>query len=338
MTNQQNQQIRLARRPEAGLPGADTWELHTEAIDDPDDGEVAVAVEYLSLDPAMRGWLNDVRSYTPPVAVGEVMRASGVGRVTQSRHPAYTVGDHVFGLFGVQEHATLPGSELRLIDTTVAPGPTWLGLLGLPGLTAYFGLFEVARAQPGEVVAVSAAAGAVGSVAAQLAAAHGCQVIAIAGGPTKCSWLTDVLGVTATIDYKNQQVGRALRELAPNGIDVYFDNVGGEILDDALARLRLNARVVICGATSQYNATAPLHAPRNYLSLLINRASMTGMLVNDFADRFDAARAELTTWLKQGRIVSREHILTGGVPRFPEALQLLFAGANTGKFVLQVDA
>jgi NADPH-dependent curcumin reductase CurA len=329
-----NRQIRLAFRPE-GLPDADTWQLTEAPVPEPGPGELLVALEYLSLDPAMRGWLRDVRSYVPPVAIGDVMRAGGAGRVVASRHPGYAPGDHVTGMFGVQEYAVSDGQGVTRADTSLAPLPTWLGLLGMAGLTAYFGLYDIGRLADGETVVVSGAAGAVGSVVGQLALLRGARVIGIAGGSQKCEWLTGELGFDAAIDYKDGDVAAALRTHAPDGIDVYFDNVGGEILDAALARLRRHARVVLCGAISQYNATAP-SGPRNYMSLLVNRATMQGFLVFDFAQRYGEAVAEMARWLAEGRLVAREHVVDGGVARFGEALTMLFSGANTGKLVLRV--
>jgi NADPH-dependent curcumin reductase CurA len=332
-----NHQIRLAARP-VGLPEPSDWEHVEEAVPEPGDGQFVVAVSHLSLDPAMRGWMNDVRSYIRPVRIGEVMRAAGVGRVTASRHPGFAVGDHVSGSFGVQEHALSDGRGAIVIDPALAPLTTYLGVLGLPGMTAYFGLLEVGRPQEGDTVVVSGAAGAVGSVVGQIAKLKGCRVIGIAGGEEKCRWLVDELGFDAAIDYKGEAVGRALREHAPDGVDVYFDNVGGEILDDVLGRLALRARVVICGAISQYNATEAMRGPSRYMSLLVNRASMTGMVVFDWADRYGEAVADLAGWLADGSIVSREHVVGGGLDAFPDALLMLFAGQNVGKLVLKVSA
>ena len=330
-----NRQIRLAERPR-GLPGPGTWRLSQETVGEPGPGEVRVAVEYLSLDPAMRGWLRDVRSYVEPVAVGDVMRAHGVGRVTASSHPEFAVGEHVSGMLGAQEHTVVDAAGLRRVDLDVAAAPTWLGLLGYPGMTAYFGLFDVARLKPDDVVLVSGAAGAVGSVVGQLATLHGCRVIGIAGGPEKCAWLRDELHISDTIDYKGEDVDQRLRHLAPRGIDVYFDNVGGPMLDSALARLALGARVVICGAISQYNNVDEYYAPKNYMSLLVNRASMTGLMVFAYQERFSAAIGELGPLLADGRLVAREQVVEGGVPGFPDALMMLFSGENTGKLVLKV--
>jgi NADPH-dependent curcumin reductase CurA len=332
-----NRQVRLAQRP-VGLPDASTWEIVDADVPEPAEGQFAVALEYLSVDPAMRGWLNDVRSYVPPVAVGAVMRAHGAGRVIASHHPEFAVGDPVAGMFGVREVAVSKGTGVVHADPAVAPLPTWLGALGMPGMTAYFGLLDVGRAREGDTVVISGAAGAVGSVAGQIAKRKGCRVIGIAGGEEKCAWITDELGFDAAIDYKAEAVGRALRTHAPDGIDVYFDNVGGTILDDALARLRLHARVVICGAISGYNATEPVPGPSRYLSLLVNRASMTGFIVFDFEDRYPEAAAALSGWLADGSIVAREQVVGGGIDAFGDTLNMLFSGANTGKLVLAVGA
>lgn len=331
-----NHQVRLAARP-VGLSQPGDWEHTEEPVGDPGEGEVLVRVRYLSLDPAMRGWMNEARSYVPPVGIGEVMRAGGAGEVVASRHPGFAPGDAVTGMTGIQEYATLPGEGLTKVDTGLAPLPVYLGTLGMPGLTAYFGLLEIGRAQPGDTVVVSAAAGAVGGVAGQIAKLTGCRAVGIAGGPEKCRHVEEALGFDAAIDYKAGPVGPELRRHCPDGIDVYFDNVGGEILDAALARLARHARVVICGAISQYNATDEPRGPANYMSLLVNRASMTGFLVFDFADRYPQAVAEMAGWLTEGRLRSFEDIAEGGVAAFPDVLLRLFRGENTGKLVLAVD-
>lgn len=330
-----NRQVRLAQRP-VGRTDNSTWQITTGPIPDPAEDEFTVRVEYVSLDPAMRGWLDDVRSYVPPVGIGEVMRAHGVGRVQASRHPKYQVGQLVSGLFGVRDYAVSDGTDVVVVDESLAPAPVWLGALGYPGMTAYFGLTDVGRMRPGDTVVVSGAAGAVGSLAGQIARLSGCRVIGIAGGPQKCAWLTDELGLDAAIDYKAGSVGRALHEAAPRGIDVYFDNVGGDTLNSALAILRRHARVVLCGAISGYNATDPPPGPSRYLSLLVNRASMTGFIVFDYAQRFGEAQAALSNWIRRGDLITREQVETGGVEAFGRALNMLFDGANTGKLVLQL--
>jgi NADPH-dependent curcumin reductase CurA len=327
-----NHQIRLAARP-TGMPDASCWELTTEPVPEPGEGEFVVEISHLSVDPAMRGWMNDAPSYIEPVQIGAVMRAGAIGEVIASAHPDYAVGEYLYGAFGIQEYALSDGSGVMKVDPSMAPLPTFLGALGVTGLTAYFGLLDVGRLRDGETVVVSGAAGAVGSVAGQIAKLKGCRVIGIAGGPEKCAWLVDELGFDAAIDYKSANVRSALREHAPDRIDVFFDNVGGEILDAALTRLARGARIVICGGVSQYNADQ-MRGPSNYLALIPARGTMTGMVIFDYADRYGEALAEMAGWLREGKLTSREHIFEGGVKAFPETLPKLFAGENTGKLVL----
>jgi NADPH-dependent curcumin reductase CurA len=288
----------------------------------------------------MRGWMNDAKSYIPPVGLGEVMRAGGISRVIASRNPAFAEGDLVSGATGVQEYALVPEDQVRRaglvkIDTRIGTIGQWLNVLGMPGMTAYFGLMDVGQPRPGDTVVVSGAAGAVGQTVGQLARIKGCRVVGIAGGRAKCDWVVNELGFDACIDYKAGNVKAGLKEHCPKGVDVYFDNVGGEILDDVLARLARGARIVICGAISQYNNTTPVQGPKNYLSLLVHRASMKGMVVFDYADRFPQAVAELAGYLKEGRLKSKEDTVAG-LQNFPEALLKLFSGENFGKLVLQV--
>jgi NADPH-dependent curcumin reductase CurA len=330
-----NRQVRLAARP-SGLPEASDWEVTSESVPVPGPGEFVVAVSHVSVDPAMRGWMNAAASYIPPVEIGAVMRAGAIGHVTASEHPSYAVGDRVYGVFGVQEHAVSDGTGVLRLDTALAPATTYLGALGLTGLTAYFALLDVARIREGETVVISGAAGAVGSVAGQIAKLKGCRTIGIAGGPEKCAVLVSELGFDAAIDYKAENVRRALREHAPGGVDVYLDNVGGEILDAVLTRIARGARIVISGAVSQYNAKR-VQGPASYLMLLVARASMTGMLVFDYEDRYPQATAELAQWLRDGQITAREHIVRGEVTDFPDVLLKLFAGENTGKLILALD-
>jgi NADPH-dependent curcumin reductase CurA len=299
----------------------------------PGQGEFVVQISHISVDPAMRGWMNDVPSYLPPVELGAVMRAGAVGRVIASEHPEFGEGEHVYAAFGVQEFALSDGSGVIKVDPSLAPLPTFLGALGLTGLTAYFGLLDVGKLKEGETVVVSGAAGAVGSIVGQIAKLKGCRAVGIAGGAEKCEWITEELGFDAAIDYKLGDIRGALREATPDRIDVYFDNVGGEILDAALARLARGARIVLCGGISQYNAQRP-SGPSNYLAMIAARATMTGFLVFDFADRYPEAIAELAGWLSEGKLVSREHIVEGGVEAFPDALLKLFEGENTCKLVI----
>jgi NADPH-dependent curcumin reductase CurA len=329
-----NHQFRLAARP-VGLPKPSDWNYAEEPVREPGDGEVLVKIQYVSLDPAMRGWMNEGRSYIPPVAIGEVMRAFAAGEVIASNDPDVAVGQHVGGLLGVQEYAVANGKGVFKLDTSLAPLPVYLGALGMPGVTAYFGLLDIGQPKAGDTVVVSGAAGAVGGLVGQIAKLKDCRVVGIAGGPEKCRHLVEDLGFDAAIDYKAQDVPAALGEQCPNGIQIYFDNVGGDILDAALAHLARHARVVICGAISQYNNSGATHGPANYLSLLVNHASMTGFVMSDYLDRYGEAVQEMAGWLASGKLVSREEI-AAGLENFPQVLLRLFHGENTGKLVLEV--
>ena len=344
-----NHQLRLASRP-VGRPTAENWQLTTAPVAEPGAGGVLVKTLALSLDPAMRGWMNEGKSYIPPVAIGEVMRAGGVGVVVASHNPAFGVGDHVVGGPGVQEFFSVAGEQVKRsgltrIDLRLGTLTQWLNVLGMPGMTAYFGLMDVGQPQPGQTVVVSGAAGAVGQTVGQLARIKGCRVVGIAGGPAKCEWVVRELGFDACIDYKAaapagathwDAVKDGLKQHCPNGVDIYFDNVGGDILDAVLARLARGARIIICGAISQYNNTTAVQGPKNYLSLLVNRARMQGLVVFDYVDRYPQAVAELAGYLKDGRMKSREDVVRGGVAAFPETLNKLFSGENFGKLVLQI--
>jgi NADPH-dependent curcumin reductase CurA len=344
-----NHQIRLAARP-VGLPKATDWHTTTEPVTDAAQGGVLVQVLALSLDPAMRGWMNEGKSYIRPVEIGELMRAGGIGRVVASRTPAFAAGDLVAGTFGVQEYwsataEALPKSGLHRIDPRLGSPTQWLNVLGMPGMTAYFGLLDVGQPKTGETVVVSGAAGAVGQTVGQLAKIKGCRTVGIAGGQAKCEWVVKELGFDACIDYKAaapagverwDAVREGLKQHCPQGVDVYFDNVGVPILDAVLARLNRKARIVICGAIAQYNATGGMQGPKNYMSLLVNRARMEGMVVFDYVDRFPQAIAELAGYLKDGRMKSKEDVVRGGVEAFPSTLLKLFSGENFGKLVLHV--
>jgi NADPH-dependent curcumin reductase CurA len=325
--------IRLARRP-VGLPAQDDWELTEDEIGEPGEGEVLVEVMYASLDPAMRGWISEAASYARPVGIGEVMRAIAVGRVVASNDERFAEGDHVSGLLGIQESAIAPGDALQKVDPEVAPLPTWLGVLGMPGLTAYFGLLDIGRPEPGQTVVVSGAAGAVGSLVGQIAKLQGARAVGIAGGPEKCRYITDELGFDAAIDYKNDDLRTALKEKCPDRVDVYFDNVGGEVLDAALGRLARGARIVLCGAVSQYNAGS-MTGPSNYMALLVRRARMEGFVVFDYASRYGEAARELGGWMAAGELKSVEDVVDG-IETFPDTLLKLFRGENHGKLCLQV--
>jgi hypothetical protein len=309
------------------------FEFVEAPVAEPGDGEVLVKILYISLDPAMRGWMNEGKSYVPPVGIGEVMRAGAVGRVIASKDPAIAVGEHVVGVLGVQEYAVATAKSLTKVDPRLVPLPVYLGTLGMPGMTAYFGLLEVGRAKAGDTVVVSGAAGAVGQVVGQIAKIKGCRVVGLAGGPAKCDYLRSI-GFDAAIDYKHEDVKAALRQHCPKGVDVYFDNVGGEILDAVLTQLAMHARIVICGAISQYNEPS-IKGPSNYLSLLVHRATMQGMVVFDYASRYAEAAREMAGWMAAGQLKTREDIVEG-LETFPDTLLKLFKGENTGKLVLKV--
>jgi len=332
MTSTTNHQFKLAKRP-VGMVQRSDFDYTESPVPVPGDGEVLVKILYISLDPAMRGWMNEGKSYIPPVGIGEVMRAGAVGRVIASNDPAVAVGEHVLGILGVQEYAVAKAKGLTKVDPKLVPLPVYLGTLGMPGMTAYFGLLEVGKPKAGDTVVVSGAAGAVGQVVGQIAKIKGCRVVGIAGGKDKCDYVRSI-GFDAAIDYKHEDVKAALRQHCPKGVDVYFDNVGGEILDAVLTQLAMHARIVICGAISQYNETQ-ITGPRNYVSLLVHRASMTGMVVFDYASRYGEAAREMAGWMASGQLKTREDIVEG-LETFPETLLKLFKGENTGKLVLKV--
>jgi NADPH-dependent curcumin reductase len=340
MTATMNQQVRLAARP-IGMPKPSDWNFTSEPLREINDGEILVKVLYLSLDPAMRGWMNEGKSYIRPVAIGEVMRAGGIGKVIASKSPKFAVGDTISGGLGVQQYwigdANDKTAALYKVDPNAAPLPAYLNALGMPGMTGYFGLLDVGNPKAGETVVVSGAAGAVGQTVGQVAKHKGCRVVGIAGGKDKCDFVVNELGFDACIDYKNESVKDGLKAHCPNGVDIYFDNVGGDILDTVLTRINLKARIIICGAISQYNNTTPVKGPANYLSLLVNRARMEGIVVFDYADRYPVAVAEMAKWMKEGTFKTREDIVQG-LEKFPDALLMLFEGKNFGKLVLQVAA
>ena len=334
-----NRQYRLAARP-VGLPKHSDWKFTTETVAECADGQVLVKVLQLSLDPAMRGWMNEGKSYIPPVGIGEVMRAGGVGKVVASKNPGFAAGDHVGGGFGIQEYCLVDGKDLaragiNKIDLRLGTLSQWLNALGMPGMTGYFGLLEVGKPKAGDTVVISGAAGAVGQTVGQVAKIKGCRAVGIAGGKAKCDFVVKDLHFDACVDYKGGNVRDGLKEHCPKGVDVYFDNVGGEILDTVLTRINRNARIVICGAISQYNNTTPVKGPSNYLSLLVNRASMQGMVVFDYAEHYSLAISEIVKWMREGKFVSREDVVAG-IENFPDTLNKLFSGENFGKLVLKV--
>ena len=338
-----NHQVRLAQRP-SGTPTRADWSFTSEPVAQPEDltdGAVLIKTLVLSLDPAMRGWMNEGKSYIPPVGIGEVMRAGGIARVIASKNPAFAIGNLVSAGPGVQEYCLIAGDQVKKsgmfrIDPRLGTNTQWLNVLGMPGMTGYFGLMDVGQPKPGETLVVSGAAGAVGQTVGQLAKIRGCRAVGIAGGKTKCDWVVNELGFDACIDYKQGAVKDGLKQHCPTGVDIYFDNVGGEILDTVLTRINRKARIIICGAISQYNNTTPVEGPKNYLSLLVNRARMEGIVVFDYAERYPTAVAEMAGYLKDGRMKSKEDVVSGGVAAFPETLIKLFTGENFGKLVLKV--
>ena len=329
-----NTQIYLAARP-VGRPKPDDWSIEQVAVPQPGDNEFLARVIYISLDPAMRGWMNDARSYIEPVGIGDVMRAGGIAEIVESNNPKFAIGDHIYAMTGVQQYFVSDGADAQKVDPNIAPLVKFLGVLGMTGMTAYFGLLDVAEAKEGETVVISGAAGAVGSVVGQIAKIKGCRVVGIAGGERKCQLLIDELGFDSAIDYKSEDLRKALRQHCPKGIDVFFDNVGGETLDTVLPQLRRHGRIAICGAISQYNNTEAIKGPSNYLSLLVSRARMEGFVVFDYAQQFGAAMQEMAGWMAAGQLKSKEHI-EKGIETFPEVLLTLFDGGNFGKLILQV--
>jgi NADPH-dependent curcumin reductase CurA len=331
-----NTTVRLGARP-IGEPRHSDWIIAQEAIPEIGPGQFLVRVDMISLDPAMRGWLDDRPSYLPPVGIGDVMRAGAVGEIIASEHPQFPVGMGVQGAFGVQEFAVSDGQGVTRVDPRLGTPSMYLGVLGITGLTAYFGLFDHGKPKAGDTLVVSAAAGAVGSVVGQIGKINGCRVIGIAGGAEKCAYVTNELGFDDVIDYKNDNLREAFARTCPTGIDIYFDNVGGKILNAALGNLALNARVVICGAISQYNAETPTPGPSNYLSVLIRRATMSGFIVFDYVNQYRTAQKRLAAWVAEGRITAPETIIGGSVTDFPDVLLKLFTGDNVGKLVLDIS-
>jgi NADPH-dependent curcumin reductase CurA len=331
-----NRRLVLAERP-TGVVDDQTVRIEDDAVPVPADGEALVKVRYLSIDPTIRTWMDDVRGYLPPIGLGEVIRSAGIGEVVASKSARYSVGALVFGMLGWQDYAIV--DEKARGAQPIAKGldpPTALNVFGITGMTAYFGLLDVGRMVEGDVVVVSGAAGATGSVVGQIAKLKGAgKVVGIAGGPDKCAWIVDELGFDAAVDYKGESVSSRLREACPAGIDLYFDNVGGDILNTCLGQLALRGRVVLCGAISTYNDVARPAGPSNYRNLIGRRGRMEGFIVLDYAARYPEAQAAIAGWLAEGRLVHTEHVVDG-LERAPEALNLLFSGGNTGKVVVKL--
>ncbi len=331
-----NRVCKLIKRPQPGLVTRDVFSIEDVEAASPGHGEFRVRLEYISLDPAMRGWMNEGRSYVAPVPLGSAMRAFSAGRIDQSNHPDFKVGDAVQGLLGVQQYAISNGEGIVKIDTSAAPIERWVGGLGMPGWTAYFGLLDVGKPKAGETVVVSAASGAVGSIVGQIAKIKGCHVVGIAGGPEKCAYVRDELGFDACVDYKAGNLGAALKAACPKGIDVYFENVGGDILDTVLLQMNPFGRIPVCGLISAYTATSLPEGPKNLRCVLTQRLTMRGLIVFDWADRIPEAIRELGAWHKAGKLKIREDVRTGGIDAYPDVLNLLYTGGNFGKLVLKV--
>ncbi|OBF53117.1 NADP-dependent oxidoreductase [Mycobacterium sp. 852002-53434_SCH5985345] len=331
-----NRRFLLRERP-TGRIGPDTFELSEEAVPEIGDGEALVRVDWISLDPTNRMWINDTPTYLPPVGLGEVMRAAGIGEVVASKSSTYAVGQQVQGLLGWQEYAVLTDTAM-VNPVDVAPGispSAYLGALGMTGLTAWIGIREIGKPRPGETVVVSAAAGAVGSVAGQLAKAAGARVVGIAGGPEKCALLTDQLGFDAAVDHRADDWAAQLAAATPKGIDVDFENVGGDLMDAIFARLNIGARVALCGLISGYNAEDPPPGPRAFGNLLIQRATLQGFIVLDHFGRAPEAIGEIAGLIEAGKLTPLE-TLVEGFEQLPTAINMLFDGKNVGKLVVKV--
>jgi NADPH-dependent curcumin reductase len=332
-----NRQWLLANRPH-GLVGDANFEYTETNIPEPADGEVLVRNLYLSFDPTQRGWMEDRESYLPPVAIGEPMRAGSIGQVVESRHADFASGDLVQTTGGWQDFVIVsPDQTLMGLNKIPAglPPEMMLSVLGVTGLTAYWGLLDLGQPKAGETVLVSGAAGATGSIAGQIAKIKGCRVVGIAGGPEKCTWLKNEAGFDDVIDYKNEQVDARIGETCPNKVDVFFDNVGGNILEAALNHINMHARVVLCGGISGYNATDPIPGPANLMNLVIMRARMEGFIVIDYMDRAAQAVEELIGWIETGELNYQVDLQTG-FENIPSTLTRLFTGQNIGKQLLKI--
>jgi hypothetical protein len=335
MTPATHRQIRLAARPR-GYPRESDFRLVEAPVPEPGPGQMLVRGVYLSIDPYMRGRMSEARSYATPVALGDVMEGGVVGEVVRSRRPGFAPGDVVEGRFGWQEYAVSDGTGVRKVDPAGAPISTALGVLGMPGLTAYFGLLDIGQPRPGETVVVSAASGAVGAVVGQIAKMRECRVVGIAGSPAKVDYLVRELGFDAAIDHRaTSDLDAALREACPRGVDVYFDNVGGRITEAVSRHVNPFARFVVCGLISQYNLEEPELAPRNERFVLVNRVRIQGFLVFDFAARYREGLAQLGEWVRQGRLRYREDVVDG-LERAPAALVGVLQGRNFGKMLVRL--
>jgi hypothetical protein len=327
--------VMLAARPVGNIKRSD-FAVGEVALPAPGPGEILVRITHISLDPAMRGWVAEGRSYVPPVQIGETMRAFSAGVVEKSSNPAFKPGDGVTGMLGAASHVISNGKGLMKADTSIAPLERWIGGLGMPGMTAYFGLLEVGQPKAGETVVVSAASGAVGSIVGQIARIKGARAVGIAGGPDKCSYVVKELGFEACVDYKAPDLGKQLRAAAPKGIDVNFENVGGDVMDAVLAQMNTFGRVAVCGLISSYNATSVPEGPKNFRAILVNRLRVQGLIVTDWLNRWPDGVRDLVQWNKDGKLKFKEDVRQGGLDAFAETLALLYTGGNFGKLVLKV--
>src|SRR5215510_7876831 len=335
MTKRINHQWRLVARP-VGMIKETDFEWAEEPVPSPAENQVLVRNLYLSLDPANRGWMREEGSYMKPIPLGSVMLGGTIGVVEESRHPYFKQGDKVQGLLGWQEYALADGSGLKkLPDDPNIPLTAYLGLFGMIGMTAYFGLLDITDPKPGETLVVSAAAGAVGSITGQIGKIKGCRVVGTAGSDEKCKWITEELGFDAAINYKSEKLREALKRTCPNGIDIYFDNVGGETLDAVIAQINLGARISICGLISQYNATAPVPGPYYFINILTKRARLQGFIITDYLPRAQEAIPELIKWYLEGKLKYRVDVVEG-LKEAPRAVNKLFDGSNQGKLIIKV--
>lgn len=329
-----NTKATLAARPE-GMVKTSDFKIIEEAVPEISEGQILVRIQYLSLDPALRGWMNAGTTYIKGVEIGAVMRCFAGGEIIATKHPDYSVGEHVTGLLGAQQYAISDGKGLTKCDLNKGPLTWHLGVLGMPGMTAYFGLLEKAKPQQDEIVLISGAAGIVGSTVGQIAKIKGCKVVGTAGSKAKCQYLIEECGFDVAINYKEENVSEALKKHYPDGVDIVYDNVGGPLLDTMMLHLKRGARVVICGAISQYNKS-PIYGPSNYMKIVTARGIITGIIVFDFIDEYSKAVDDISSWLNEHKMKTKEHIVEG-IEHFPKALMMLFTGENFGKLILKVN-
>lgn len=333
LTKVNNNKITLRQRPE-GIVKKEDFDFLTEEVRDIEDGELLIKVKYISCDPAMRGWMNEGTTYMPGVKIGEVMRGFAAGEIIESKNSEFKKGHYVTGLLGVQEYVISDGKGLSYIEQLDSPLSSHLGILGMPGMTAYFGLLEKGKPEAGQTVFVSGAAGVVGSTVGQIAKIKGCKVVGTAGSDAKCKYLIDDCRFDAVINYKTEDVASRIKELCPDGIDVFYDNVGGPLLDTVLTQLARGARIVICGAISQYNKKE-IYGPKNYMKIVTARGCMTGIIVFDYIHEYPKAVKVISQWISEGKLRYKEDI-HHGLDNFPTVLKKLFSGENFGKLIVAI--